>query len=113
MENLKKDYLIIVVDPEEDEVVGIFIAPEDKFPPMNMMQPPGMDPMQPEVEVPEPEDGPELYYPQDRELVRELRRKAMERERKKRRSRARTAEAGASRAPRTEVERMLKWMMEK
>ena len=102
--SLRKDYLVMVLDPEEDEVIGIFLAPEENFSlkslmqpvEMNQMQPEDMDPILPEAEEPEPEDGPDFYYPQDRELVRELRRKAMERERKK-----------------SFQERMLKWMMEK
>lgn len=86
MKRLKKNYLIVVVDPEDEEVAGIFLAPEDKFPPMNLIQP--------EEAEQEEDAGPDFYYPEDREHLHELRRKAMERERKKRFQ-----------------ERMLRWMM--
>lgn len=88
MKSLKKDYLIIVVDPEEDEVIGLFIAPEEKFIQLNQVQ-------LPETEN-AVESGPDLYYPEDREHLRELRRKAKEREQKKRIQ-----------------ERILRWMVEK
>ena len=88
MQSLKKDYLIIVVDTEEDEVIGLFVAPEEKFFQLNQVQ-------LPETEK-TVEPGPDLYYQEDREHLRELRRKAKEREQKKRIQ-----------------ERMLRWMMEK
>ena len=77
MENSKTNYFIIGIDPEEGEVVCIFTVTEEGVSLINLTQT--------EEEEEKKPTGPELYYPEEREKIRRLRRQEMEKKRRLRR----------------------------